>query len=94
MSLRAKEEYLRAVHGRYRQATRATKGQILDGFCAATGYHRKSALRRLHGPRPGRAYAPPERPARLCSAAQGQSSSRIAFASRRSAVSKPSVNQS
>jgi len=32
MSLRAKEEYLRAVHGRYRQATRAAKGQILDEF--------------------------------------------------------------
>ena len=34
MSLRAKEEYLQAVHGRYRQATRETKGQILDEFCA------------------------------------------------------------
>jgi len=43
ISLRAKEEYLRAVHGRYRQATRAAKGQILDEFCATTGYHRKSA---------------------------------------------------
>jgi hypothetical protein len=53
MSLRAKEEYLRAVHGRYRQATRAAKGQILDEFCATTGYHRKSALRLLHGPPPG-----------------------------------------
>src|SRR5262245_10302759 len=53
MSLRAKEEYLRAVHGRYRLATRAAKGPILDEFCAATGYHRKSALRLLHGPPPG-----------------------------------------
>jgi hypothetical protein len=53
MSLRAKEEYLRAVHGRYRQATRAAKGQILDEFCATTGYRRKSALRLLHGRRPG-----------------------------------------
>jgi hypothetical protein len=55
MRLRAKEEYLRAVHGRYRQASREAKGQILDEFCAATGYHRKSALRLLHGPPPGRA---------------------------------------
>ena len=54
MSLRAKEEYLRAVHARYRQATREAKGQILDEFCATTGYHRKSALRLLHGPPPGR----------------------------------------
>jgi hypothetical protein len=29
MSLRAKEEYRRAVQGRYRHATRAAKGQIL-----------------------------------------------------------------
>jgi hypothetical protein len=53
MSLRAKEEYLRAVHGHYRQATREAKGQILDEFCASTGYHRKSALRLLYGPPPG-----------------------------------------
>jgi hypothetical protein len=57
MSLCAKAEYLRAVHGRYRQAPRAAKGQILDEFCAATGYHRKSALRLLHGPPPGRAHS-------------------------------------
>jgi hypothetical protein len=52
-SLRAKEEYLRAVHGRYRQATRAAKGQILDEFCATTGYPGRSALRLLHWPPPG-----------------------------------------
>jgi len=55
MSVRAKWEYLRAIHGRYRQAPREAKGQILDEFCATTGYHRKSALRLLHGPPPGRA---------------------------------------
>ena len=64
MSLRAREQYLQAVHGRYRQATRAAKGQILDEFCAATGYQRKSALRLLHGPPPGRT-----RPQRRCRAA-------------------------
>ena len=61
MSLRAKAEYLRAVHARYRQATRTAKGQILDEFCAATGYHRKSALRLLHGPPPGRPSPRPRR---------------------------------
>ena len=45
MSVRAKWEYLRAIHGRYRQAPREGKGQILDECCATTGYHRKSALR-------------------------------------------------
>jgi len=55
MSVRAKWEYLRAIHGRDRQAPREGKGQILDEFCATTGYHRKAALRLLHGPPPGRA---------------------------------------
>jgi hypothetical protein len=55
MSVRAKWEYLRAIYERYRQAPREAKGQILDEFCATTGYHRKSALRLLHGPPPGRA---------------------------------------
>ena len=54
MSVRAKWEYLRAIHARYQQAARQAKGHILDEFCATTGYHRKSALRLLHGPPPGR----------------------------------------
>jgi hypothetical protein len=53
MSLRAKEEYLRAVHGRYRQATRAAKGQILDEFCATTGYHGSRRSGSSTGRRPG-----------------------------------------
>jgi hypothetical protein len=55
MSARAKWEYLRAIYARYRQAPRETKGQILDEFCASTGYHRKAALRLLNGPPPVRA---------------------------------------
>lgn len=54
MSPQGKWEYLKAVHGRYRQATRAEKGRILDEFCHVTRYHRKSALRLLNGPPPGR----------------------------------------
>ena len=61
MSIRAKWEYLRAIHARYRQAPRESKGQILDEFCASTGYHRKSALRLLNGPPPGRARSRPRR---------------------------------
>jgi hypothetical protein len=56
---RARWEYLQAIHGRYRAATRREKGRILDEFCQVTGCHRKSALRRLNGPPPGA--APPRR---------------------------------
>ena len=59
MSRQGKWEYLQAIHARYRQAARAEKGRILDEFCRVTGYHRKSALRLLHGPPPGR--RPPPR---------------------------------
>ena len=59
MSRQGKWEYLKAIHPRYRQAARAEKGRILDEFCQVTGYHRKSALRLLHGPPPGR--RPPPR---------------------------------
>src|SRR5438128_8828312 len=54
MSVRAKCEVLRAIYARYRQAPRNAKGQILDEFCASTGYHRKAALRLLNGPPPDR----------------------------------------
>ena len=55
MSHQAKWEYLRAIHARYRQASRADKQRILDEFCQVSGYHRKSALRLLNGPPPERA---------------------------------------
>ncbi len=59
MSRHGKWEYLKAIHARYRQASRAEKQRILDEFCQVTGYHRKSALRLLNGPPPGR--RPPSR---------------------------------
>ena len=59
MSRQGKWEYLKAIHAGYRQAPRTEKGRILDEFCQVTGYHRKSALRLLHGPPPGR--RPPPR---------------------------------
>ena len=59
MEGRARWEYLQAIHGRYRAATRREKSQILDEFCQVTGYHRKYALRRLNGPPPGT--TPPRR---------------------------------
>ena len=53
MSRQGKWEYLKAIHARYRRATRAEKGRILDELCHVTRYHRKSALRLLNGPPPG-----------------------------------------
>jgi hypothetical protein len=61
MSAPAKWEYLRAIHGRYRQASRKAKSGILDEFCRATGYHRKYALRLLNGPPPGAQRSPRRR---------------------------------
>lgn len=55
----ARREYLAAIHGRYRGASRRQKGQILDEFCRVTGYHRKYALRCLNAAPPGA--APPRR---------------------------------
>jgi hypothetical protein len=54
VSRQGKWEYLKAIHARYRQASRAEKRRILDEFCHVTRYHRKSALRLLNGPPPGR----------------------------------------
>jgi hypothetical protein len=50
-----KHELAAALQGRYVKAGRAEKGQILDEFVAATGYHRKWALGLLRrGPPPAR----------------------------------------
>lgn len=38
-------EYAASVRQRYRAGKRADKGKILDEFCAATGLHRKAAIR-------------------------------------------------
>jgi hypothetical protein len=53
MSQRSKRELIEAIHPRYLKADRIGKEQILDEFVAATGYHRKYAIRVLkHGPKP------------------------------------------
>ncbi len=57
----SRREYLRAIHPRYRQAARTTKGRILDEFCQVTGYHRKYAMRLLNGPPPGKSRPPRRR---------------------------------
>jgi hypothetical protein len=51
----SKHELAAALQGRYVKAGRKEKGQILDEFVAATGYHRKWAVGLLRqGPPPGR----------------------------------------
>ena len=53
MGIQSKRELLTALRPRYRRASKAEKGRILDEFVAATGYHRKYAIHLLrHGPRP------------------------------------------
>lgn len=47
MSQLSKQELLEAIHARYRKAKKAEKQQMLDEFVAATGYHRKYAIRIL-----------------------------------------------
>jgi hypothetical protein len=52
MSRQAKWEYLKKIYGRYRQASKAEKQQILNEYCRVCGCHRKHAIRRLNGPAP------------------------------------------
>jgi len=47
MSLKSKSELLEVVQPRYLKANKAEKQKILDEFTAATGYHRKHAIRIL-----------------------------------------------
>lgn len=50
MSQRSKRELLETIRPRYLKASKSSKAQILDEFVAATGYHRKNAIRVLkHG---------------------------------------------
>jgi hypothetical protein len=53
MTIRSKRELLKAIRPRYLKSNKAGKQSILDEFVAATGYHRKYAIRLLkHGPKP------------------------------------------
>jgi hypothetical protein len=64
ISMGARREVMSAVMERYRSATRAEKGRILDALCATTGWHRKHAVRALRRRAtvgPGEVGAPQER---------------------------------
>lgn len=61
MSRQGRWEYLKAIYPRYQAASRLEKQRILDEFCKVTRYHRKSALRLLHGPPPARQPRAPRR---------------------------------
>jgi len=50
MSQTSKDELLKAVRLRYRQANRTEKQQMLDELVAVTGYHRKYAIQVLNHP--------------------------------------------
>ena len=49
MRIRERYELAEELAPRYRRARRRERGEILDGFCLATGYERKHALRVLRG---------------------------------------------
>jgi len=44
MTPMSKKELIKATKSRYLQASKKTKGLILDEFCASTGYDRKYAI--------------------------------------------------
>lgn len=46
----SRKEYLSQIYPRYRQVNKLGKSQMLNEFCATTGYNRKYALRLLNGP--------------------------------------------
>lgn len=50
MTRRSIKEYAEAIRGRYFKASRKLKTRILDEFVAATGLHRKAAIRLLNRP--------------------------------------------
>ena len=53
MSIESKRELMEAIRPRYLKSDKAGKRRILDEFVAATGYHRKYAIRLLrHGLKP------------------------------------------
>lgn len=52
MSLQSRQELVASLGPRYRQASRKEKQQTLNEFVAATGYHRKYAIRLLSHPEP------------------------------------------
>ena len=47
MSKKSKDDLVKRTHSRYLQASKVEKTRILDEFVAATGYHRKHAIRKL-----------------------------------------------
>jgi hypothetical protein len=49
MSLETRRELVRVIGERYRASTVLERRRILDEFVAATGYHRKHAIRVLVG---------------------------------------------
>ncbi len=69
----SKHELAGAIQARYLKAGRVEKGQILDEFVAATGYHRRHAVRLLrHGRFPDPKLAAVQGPAPAGAGGRGQ----------------------
>jgi hypothetical protein len=61
MDLHSRRELMESIAQRYRQASRSSKKRILDEVCAATGFHRKYAITRIHLIETGRRIKPKPR---------------------------------
>lgn len=61
MNMAARNQYLDALRQEYRQASKTTKGRLLDEAQKRTGLHRKSLIRKLHAPTLRRAKRRPRR---------------------------------
>lgn len=61
MSFMSKREYLIELKKKYWKAKKKHKGQLLDDFCAFTGYHRKYALDLLNNFLPSKWQRPRQR---------------------------------
>ena len=59
MKTSSRRDYLQKIYQRYRRAGKEEKRHILDEFCSNCGYHRKYAIRLLHGAPPGSKLARP-----------------------------------
>ena len=56
--MKARDELVTAIAGRYEQADRAERSRIGDAFAAVTGFHRKHAMRLLRSGQPERRSGP------------------------------------
>jgi hypothetical protein len=63
MDMHSRNQYLKALIGKYLKASKRAKGELLDEYCRNTGHNRKYVIRKIRRlaftePRPRRARKP------------------------------------